>query len=122
MQATAEFSQSAYCPNNPLMEWITQTGGVIGTWPLAYAHRTTLEDWAREILELKTRLGITSVGLGTDGGGRLPKTVEGYKNSRDMGKLVKAVEDVGLDQTDIRAFLSGNLERVVRASLKNPSG
>lgn len=100
------------------MEWITKTDGVICTWPLAHSNRSTLVDWAKEIIDIKSRLSISHVGLGTDGGGRLPKTVEGYKNMMDIWKLVKAMMEVGLDQPDIRAFLEGNLERAVRANLK----
>jgi hypothetical protein len=31
---------------------------------------------------------MAHVGLGTDGGARLPKTVEGYRNIEDLPKLV----------------------------------
>jgi microsomal dipeptidase-like Zn-dependent dipeptidase len=78
-----------------------------------------LVHWAGEIADMKSRLGMTHVGLGTDGGGRLPKTVEGYKNIEDLSKLVRALREAGLGQSDIRDFLGGNFERLVRANLKN---
>ncbi|MBA4394751.1 MAG: hypothetical protein C0407_14470 [Desulfobacca sp.] len=104
------------------MEWVAKGDGVICTWPLSHRTRNTLVDWAKEIVAMKSRLGLSYIGLGTDGGGRLPKTLEGYTNISDLGKLVRAMTEVGLDQADIRAFLSGNLERVVRANLRGPKG
>ena len=71
---------------------------------------------------MQSRLGSAHVGLGTDGGGRLPQTVEGYKNIGDISKLVKAMREAGLDQADIRAYLGGNFERVVRSSLRGENG
>ena len=100
------------------MEWVAKTDGVVCTWPLSNRNRSTLVDWAKEIVDMKSRLGVTHVGLGTDGGGRLPKTVEGYKNILDIGKLGKAMMETGLDRADIRAFLGSNFERVVRTILK----
>jgi microsomal dipeptidase-like Zn-dependent dipeptidase len=101
------------------MEWVAKTGGMIGTWPLAAGQKKTLRDWAEEICAMKSRLGMAHIGLGTDGGGRLPKTVEGYANIKDLHKLATTLTEVGLGQEDLRAFLGGNLERVVRAILKN---
>jgi membrane dipeptidase len=100
------------------MEWVKKTTGVICTWPLSHRGRNTLADWAKEIVEMKSRLGMNHVGLGTDGGGRLPKTVEGYTNIGDLPKLIKAMEETGLDRPGIQAYLGGNFERVVRAVLK----
>jgi microsomal dipeptidase-like Zn-dependent dipeptidase len=104
------------------MEWVVKTGGVICTWPFSYAKRSTLADWSREIIVMQSRLGRAHVGLGTDGGGRLPQTVEGYKNIGDVTKLVKAMREAGLDQAGIRAYLGGNFERVVRTSLIGEKG
>jgi membrane dipeptidase len=104
------------------MEWVTKTGGVICTWPLSDPKRIALADWAKEITVMQSRLGIAHVGLGTDGGGRLPRTVEGYKNIGDISKLVKAMKEADLDQAAIGAYLGGNFERVVRANLKGENG
>ncbi len=101
----------------PEMELVVKTGGLVCTWPLAYSERRTLGDWAKEIVAMKKRLGMAHVGLGTDGGGRLPKTIEGYRNIRDLPKLVQAMAEEGLSRTDIQAYLGGNFERVVRACL-----
>jgi membrane dipeptidase len=100
------------------MEWVAKTGGMICTWPLSFADRRTLADWAKEITAMRSRLGIAHVGLGTDGGGRLPQTLEGYKNIADLPKLVKVMREAGLDQFDIRAYCGGNFQRLVRANLK----
>jgi microsomal dipeptidase-like Zn-dependent dipeptidase len=104
------------------MEWVAKNGGVVCTWPFAFAKRSTLADWAKEITVMKSKLGGAFIGLGTDGGGRLPQTVEGYKNIGDLSKLVKTMREAGLDQADIRAYLGGNFERVVRASLSKNNG
>jgi membrane dipeptidase len=102
------------------MEWVAKTGGVICTWPLSGTKtRFTLADWAKEITIMQSRLGISHVGLGTDGGSSMHRTVEGYKSIADISKLVKAMMESGLDQAAIRAYLGGNFERVVRANLKN---
>ena len=67
-----------------------------------------------ELLEMKKRLGIRHIGLGTDDGGRLPTMVSGYHDTRDLGHLIKAMEDLGFSREDISAFLSGNLIRVLK--------
>jgi len=99
------------------MEMVAKVGGVVCTWPLAYTGRNTLDDWVKEIILMKTRLGIAHIGLGTDGGGRLPKTVKGYQNISDLPKLIKALTEAGLTQNEIQAYVGGNVERVVRACL-----
>jgi len=96
---------------------VAKVGGVVCTWPLAYTGRNTLDDWVKEIILMKTRLGIAHIGLGTDGGGRLPKTVKGYQNISDLPKLIKALTEAGLTQNEIQAYVGGNVERVVRACL-----
>ena len=53
------------------MEMVAKTGGVICTWPLQYTgsrRRMTFADWALENMKMKRRLGMTHIGLGTDGG------------------------------------------------------
>ena len=82
------------------MEHIAKTGGVVCTWPLAYeaggTTRRSFSDWAREILDMKKKLGIEHVGLGTDGGGNLPSMINGYRDVRDLVSLVAAMREVGL--------------------------
>ena len=52
------------------LETIAKTEGIVCTWPIGTsAHRSTFMDWALEILQMKKRLGMEHVGLGTDGGG-----------------------------------------------------
>ena len=103
------------------MELIAKTGGIICTWPLAYSKgshpRTTLRHWAEEIVEIKKRLGINHVGLGTDGGGNLPQKVKGWKSILSLPKLIGAMREVGLSQDDIAAYTGGNFLRVLNQCL-----
>jgi len=101
------------------LEWIARTGGIVGTWPLRAQYgtwqRSTVADWARETVEIKRRLGIEHVGLGTDGGGGLPRRVAGYASYRDLIRLVDALAAAGLPDADIRAYMGGNFVRVFAA-------
>lgn len=104
------------------MELVARTGGVICTWPWAYEKsgmgvRKTFHDWAMEIREMKTRLGMDHVGLGTDGGGHLPRLIEGYRDVRDLVHLMGAMEDVGFSREEIGAYMGGNFFRVLSASI-----
>lgn len=54
----------------------------------------TFKDWAGEILEMKRGLGMEHVGLGTDGGGHLPKLIDGYRDVCDLTKLVVAMKEI----------------------------
>lgn len=83
--------------------------------------RTTFADWAKEILEMKTRLGIEHIGVGTDGGGHLPMHIDGYRDVRDLEKLARAMLDVGLSRDDINAVMGGNIYRVLQACIGYPS-
>jgi microsomal dipeptidase-like Zn-dependent dipeptidase len=100
------------------MEWVAKTGGVVCTWPLFHQGRTTLMNWATEIKAMQSRLGTNHVGLGTDGGGHLPQTVEGYTHIGDLPQLIRAMEETGLPEEAIQAYLGGNFERVIRAVLR----
>ncbi len=103
------------------MELVAKTGGVICTWPMAYSGgshpRSTLRHWAEEIAEIKKRLGIEHVGLGTDGGGGIPQTVKGWKTILSLPKLIGAMKEVGLSQEDIAAYVGGNFLRVLNQCL-----
>ena len=103
------------------MELIAKTDGVVCTWPLAYTRgattRMTFLDWAKEILEMKNRLGIKHVGLGTDGGGDLPGLIEGYRDIGDLLKLVKTMQEFGFSQDEIAAYMGGNFYRVLRSCI-----
>jgi membrane dipeptidase len=103
------------------MELIAKAGGVICTWPLAYAgpgvNRLTFLDWAAEIRLMKERLGMAHVGLGTDGGGRIPRLIRGYHDYRSLPRLVAAMGRVGLSRPDIEAYLGGNFLRVIHKVL-----
>ena len=100
------------------MEMIAKTGGLVCTWPLKSEYggwqRLSLEDWARETVEIKSRLGMDHVGLGTDGGGQLPRRISSFKDYRDLGKLAAALANAGLSEDDIRAYMGGNFLRVFR--------
>jgi microsomal dipeptidase-like Zn-dependent dipeptidase len=103
------------------MEWIAKTEGVVCTWPLAYTRgattRITFLDWAKEILEMKNRLGIEHVGLGTDGGGDLPGFIEGYRDIGDLPKLIEGMQVVGFSRNEIAAYIGGNFYRVLRSCI-----
>lgn len=98
------------------MEHVAKKGGVICTWPLAYARpnakRETFHDWALELLEMKRRLGVAHVGIGTDGGGGLPSLIQGYRDVRDLAILARASREVGFSPDEIAAIFGGNLRRV----------
>ena len=98
------------------MEWVAKTGGIVCTWPLRYSYegwrRENFNDWAREIVQMKSRLGIEHVALGTDGGGMMPSLIESYRDYRDLPKLAAALKKAGLSSEDIHAYMSGNFIRV----------
>jgi microsomal dipeptidase-like Zn-dependent dipeptidase len=77
----------------------------------------TFLDWAKEILEMKKRLGTEHVGLGTDGGGHLPGLIEGYGDVRDLVKLIRAMDEVGFSQDEIGAYMGGNFYRVLKTCI-----
>ena len=103
------------------MELIARTGGVVCTWPLACSgknsERTTLSHWAEEIVLMKSRLGIEHCGLGTDGGGGLPRFIQGWNSIADLPALVEAMRAAGLSQADIAAYVGGNFLRVLAKCL-----
>ena len=103
------------------MELIAKTEGVVCTWPLGFTRGTTIRvtflDWAKEILEMKKRLGMEHVGLGTDGGGNLPSLIEGYRDICDLLKLIKTMQGVGFSQDEIAAYMGGNFYRVLRSCI-----
>jgi len=99
------------------MELVAKTGGMVGSWPLAFGPKKTFHDWAVELMEMRKRIGIEHIGIGTDDGGRLPATVKGYKDVRSLGNLVNALSDVGFSTSDIAAVLGGNFLRVLKACL-----
>jgi membrane dipeptidase len=103
------------------MEWIAKTGGVVCTWPFAHAaknvERTTLGHWAEEIALMKSRLGIAHCGLGTDGGGGLPRVIDGWNSIASLPLLIHAMREAGLSQEDIAAFVGGNYLRVLAKCL-----
>lgn len=105
------------------LEVVARTGGVVCTWPLASwigttgSGRRTFTHWALEIKEVKKRVGMEHIGLGTDGGGGLPHLIRGYNNIADLSKLAEAMLRVGLTTEDIRAFMGGNLLRVFKQAM-----
>jgi len=90
------------------MEWIASTDGVVCSRPIS----KTIRDWANELLEMKKRIGIEHVGIGTDGGGGF-QTVSGYNDVRDLVKLAEALTDVGFTREELTAFMGKNVYRVL---------
>ena len=99
------------------METIAKTGGVVCTWPFAYSarnsQRSTLKDWAEEIVRMKARLGMEHCGLGTDGGGGLPRFVKGWESIASLPHLIVEMKEAGLTQGDIAAYVGGNFLRLL---------
>jgi microsomal dipeptidase-like Zn-dependent dipeptidase len=62
---------------------------------------------------MKSRLGIEHCGLGTDGGGGLPRLIKGWDSIASLPQLIVAMRDVGLTQDDIAAYVGGNFLRVL---------
>jgi membrane dipeptidase len=100
------------------MELIAKTGGVVCTWPFAFdradQRRKTFADWAGEIVEMKKRLGMDHVGLGTDGGGSIPRFIQGYRDVRDLPRLAAAMQEVSLSPEEVKAYMGGNVYRVLQ--------
>ena len=67
-----------------------------------------------DILRMKKRLGMDHVGLGTDGGGNIPRLIEGYRDVRDLPKLAAAMEESGLSREEVNAYMGGNVYRVLQ--------
>jgi membrane dipeptidase len=103
------------------MERVANTGGIICTWPLRYTfegwRRESFDDWAGEIAQMKSRLGMDHVALGTDGGGMMPGLIASYRDYRDLPKLATAMRRAGLSSEDIFAYMSGNFIRVLNACI-----
>lgn len=103
------------------MEVVAKTGGVVCTWTWGMTRektkRETFRDWAAEIAEMKKRIGMQHVGLGTDGGGGIPRFVRGYHDIRDLSQLVAAMQEAGLTRHDISAYMGGNTYRVLKACM-----
>jgi microsomal dipeptidase-like Zn-dependent dipeptidase len=57
------------------------------------------------------------VGLGTDGGGGIPRFVQDYRDIRDLSQLVKAMQDAGFSREEISAYMGGNTYRVLKACI-----
>jgi len=102
------------------MEWVARAGGVVCVWARGgrpgEGHDFTV--WARDILELRDRLGPQAVGLGTDSGGNLSSYVDGYRSWLDLRLLAAALLDAGMSPEDLTAFLGGNVLRLLRQCLR----
>ncbi|RPI08336.1 MAG: hypothetical protein EHM71_08625, partial [Zetaproteobacteria bacterium] len=103
------------------MEYLAKKGGLMCTWPLAYTRpgtkRETFQDWALELLEMKRRLGVAHLGIGTDGGGGLPALIQGYRDVRDLAKLAEGLRQVGFSPGEISATFGGNFLRVFQQAV-----
>lgn len=98
------------------MEWIASNGGVVCSRPVSWKTQPskTIRDWANELLEMKKKIGIEHIGIGTDTGGiPFPLRVSGCNDVRDLGKLAEALTDVGFTREELAAFMGGNVYRVL---------
>jgi microsomal dipeptidase-like Zn-dependent dipeptidase len=106
------------------METVAGTGGVVCTWPLKWSSqalqydRGTVFHWARENYEMKLRLGPDGVGLGTDGGGRLPAFVDGYASILDLPKLADAMCQAGFGRFEVESYMGRSMAGVIRRCLR----
>jgi microsomal dipeptidase-like Zn-dependent dipeptidase len=46
--------------------------------------------------------------------GGIPRLIEGYRDVRDLTRLVAAMQEVGLSPEDIKGYMGGNLYRVLQ--------
>lgn len=69
-------------------------------------------DWVEEIRVFKSYFGMRHIGLGTDGGGGLPRKIEGWENISDVGLLSDAMRKGGFGTLEISAFMGLNFLRV----------
>ena len=104
------------------MEAVSNTGGVVCTWPLrcdssCAGERARIEGWAAEIEYMIAHLGPDHVGLGSDGGGRLPGLVDGYQNIKNLNGLAYELAGRGLSYADIHAYMGANMLRVLNQVL-----
>jgi microsomal dipeptidase-like Zn-dependent dipeptidase len=104
------------------MELVAKTGGVVCSWSFAYKFqkwpsRLTFMHWAQEILQMKRRLGIAHVGLGTDGGWPPGPSVDGYRDIRDLTHLATTMQEIGFSHDEIAAYMGGNLLRVLQSCI-----
>lgn len=105
------------------MEAIASTGGLVCTWPLwcytsCQGERIDVDHWAAEIEFMMAHIGPAHVALGTDGGGRLPRRVNGFANMKDLGYLASAMAAHGISGSDIYAYMGGNIYRVLTQVLQ----
>lgn len=45
------------------------------------------------------------------------KLIEGYRDVRDLVRLVKAMQEVGFSEGEISAYMGGNFYRVLRSCI-----
>ncbi len=108
------------------MEMIAATGGVVCTWPLKVTipanefhgeiPRTTIRHWAEENYLLKKRLGFRHIGLGTDGCGLVGPNVamvDDWHGILNLVDLADEMRKVGFNNTELAAYMGGNLLRVM---------
>jgi len=104
------------------MELVAKTGGVVCSFSFAFKFqkwpsRMTFMHWAQEILQMKIRLGIAHVGLGTDGGWPSAASVDDYRDIRDLTYLATAMQEIGFSHDEIAAYMGGNLLRVLQSCI-----
>ncbi|OOL19565.1 diguanylate cyclase [Bombella intestini] len=71
----------------------------------------TLKDFVGHVLYVARRIGIEHVGISSDfdGGGG----IEGWQDASETHHLLKALEQTGLDASEIRALCGGNMLRLL---------
>lgn len=80
----------------------------------------TLADFVEHVLYVARRIGVEHVGISSDfdGGGG----IEGWQDASETHHLPAALEQAGLDGTEIRAICGGNMLRLMESAEKKISG
>jgi membrane dipeptidase len=98
----------------PLAKRIAEKGGVIGIWPLG-AQYSSLDAYARALLDAAASLGPTHVGIGSDmfGLGGV-SVIPGYEQFPQLEELLTKR---GLKADDVRNIMGANYLRVLGQAL-----
>ena len=97
-------------------EAVARTGGVIGLWP--YNHRgkgaADMDALMAHACHLRGIVGAEHLCLGTDMNG-VPGVMDGYRDERDVPKIVEALRGAGFSATEVDRVVGENFLRVLAA-------
>jgi membrane dipeptidase len=93
---------------------VSQTGGVIGIWPLARLF-PTLDNMADGLARMAEVVAVDHVGLGSDMRGLTRPSV--FDSYRDLPLLTEKLLARGFAPADVGKILGGNYARVFAATV-----